>query len=203
MFAILRAVDQQTDDQHTALNAAALNPAHIPGLMPAPATAPDASTQGRKTDEQKTAEPGPEAEADDVTADEAEAEDVRAEEPEPATAPTADADAEPAADEPDPERPASGSAEDGPTLSASDRRGSITADRAGIRLCLDGEEADFGWDELSAVEYATSRWNRRFAVTVHLPRPRWFRMDVQAEDRASLAQWSEQLEEVLNAYFEE
>ncbi|WP_329395623.1 hypothetical protein [Streptomyces melanogenes] len=186
-------MDQQTDDQHAALNAAALNPAHVPGLMPAPATAPDASARGQKTDERKTAEPGPEAEAEDVTADE----------PEAAAAPTADADAEPAADEPDPERPAPGAAEDGPTLSASDRRGSITADHAGIRLRLDGEEADFGWDELSAVEYATSRWNRRFAVTVHLPRPRWFRMDVQAEDRASLAQWSEQLEEVLNAYFEE
>ncbi|WP_101386453.1 hypothetical protein [Streptomyces sp. TLI_146] len=184
-------MDQQTDDQHAALNAAALNPAHIPGLMPAPALAPDTSARGRKADERKEAEPGPEAEADDVTADE----------PEPAVAPTADA--EDAADEPVLERPAPGAAEDGPTLSASDRRGSITADHAGIRLCLDGEEADFGWDELSAVEYATSRWNRRFAVTVHLPRPRWFRMDVQAEDRASLAQWSEQLEEVLNAYFEE
>ncbi|WHM40575.1 hypothetical protein [Streptomyces sp. BPTC-684] len=186
-------MDQQTDDQHTALNAAALNPAHVPGLMPAPAAAPEASTEGQKTDRRKAAEPGPEAEAEDVTAGE----------PEPAAAPTADADAEPGADDPDPERPAPGAAEDGPALSVSDRRGSITADHSGIRLRLDDEEADFGWDELSAVEYATSRWNRRFTVTVHLPRPRWFRMDVQAEDRASLAQWSEQLEDVLNAYFEE
>lgn len=181
-------MDQRTDDQHPALNAAALNPAHIPGLMPAQAAAPEASTEG-----QGAAEPGPEPETEDVTAGA----------PEPAGAPAADADAEPEADDPAPEPPAPGAAEDGPVLLVSDRRGSITADHSGIRLRLDDEEAEFGWDELSAVEYATSRWTRRFTITVHLPRPRWFRMDVQAEDRASLAQWSEQLEEVLNAYFEE
>lgn len=179
-------MDQRTDDQHPALNAAALNPAHIPGLMPAQAAAPEVPTQV-----ESAAEPEPEPEADEVTAGQ----------PEPVAAPTADADddAEPGSDDPATEDVAG----DGPALVASDRRGSITADRSGVRLRLDDEEADFGWDELSAVEYATSRWNRRFTVTVHLPRPRWFRMDVQAEDRASLAQWSEQLEEVLNAYFED
>lgn len=187
-FDILRAVDQRTDDQHPALNAAALNPAHIPGLMPAQAAAPEASTEG-----QSAAEPGPEPEAEAVTAAE----------PGPTAAPAADTEPEAESDDPAPGHPVPGAAEDGPAFLASDRRGSITADRSGIRLRLDDEEADFGWDELSAVEYATSRWTRRFTITVHLPRPRWFRMDVQAEDRASLAQWSEQLEEVLNAYFEE
>lgn len=197
LFAILRAVDQRTDDQHTglnaaALNAAALNPAHIPGLTPAPAAAPEAPA-----DRQGAAGPEPEREpeTEEVAAEVADA-------PTGATVPAARAaDGDAAAGEPAPEE--ADAAGDGPVFSASDRRGSITADRSGIRLCLDGEEAEFGWDELSAVEYATSRWNRRFTITVHLPRPRWFRNDIQAADRASLAQWSEQLEEVLNAYFEE
>ncbi|MFD9793948.1 hypothetical protein ACFWXK_23715 [Streptomyces sp. NPDC059070] len=169
-------MDQRKNDEHTPLNTAALNPAYIPGLMPSPA-APAA--------EAVPVEPEPEVVVE-AAADEPG--------PAPADAEAADA-AEPAA-----ERPA---LEGGPTFEAADRRGSITADHKGIRLRLDGEEADFAWEELSAVEYATSRWAKRFTITVHLPRPRWFRTDVQAQDRAGLDQWSEQLEEVLNAYFEE
>ncbi|MFF1476309.1 hypothetical protein ACFVYD_01770 [Streptomyces sp. NPDC058301] len=180
-------MDQRTDDQHAALNAAALNPAHIPGLMPAPAAEPELKPEAKS---EPTPEPEPKSEhqPDAETQTQTETEDAAGDDRGPAAPPEADDDANP---------------EDGPVLFASDRRGSITADRSGIRLRLDDEEADFGWDELSAVEYATSRWSRRFTITVHLPRPRWFRTDVQAEDRASLAQWSEQLEEVLNAYFEE
>ncbi|MEU4348030.1 hypothetical protein [Streptomyces sp. NPDC023838] len=182
-------MDQRTDDQHAALNAAALNPAHIPGLMPASAAEPELKPEAKS---EPTPEPEPTSEhqpdAETQTEAETETEDAAVEDRGPAAAPEVDDDANP---------------EGGPVLFASDRRGSITADRSGIRLRLDDEEADFGWDELSAVEYATSRWSRRFTITVHLPRPRWFRTDVQAEDRASLAQWSEQLEEVLNAYFEE
>ncbi|MEV6549607.1 hypothetical protein AB0M57_12980 [Streptomyces sp. NPDC051597] len=200
-------MDQRTDDQHTALtaalNAAALNPAHVPGLMPAPAptseaqanpqdgTGPGAEPEGAVTEGRVTHD----AATDDAVTDDA-VEDAAA-----GAVPAAGPDA--GTDAPAAELPASEAADDGPVFSVSDRRGSITADRSGIRLCLDGEEAAFGWDELSAVEYATSRWTRRFTITVHLPRPRWFRNDVQAEDRASLEQWSEQLEEVLNAYFEE
>lgn len=189
VFAILRAVDQRTDDQpialSPALNAAGLNPAHIPGLTPAPAPAPeDAVTDGTAADDA----------VEDATVEDAAGEGAAV-----GAAPAPDADT----DDPAPERPAADAADDGPVFSVSDRRGGITADRSGIRLRLDGEEAEFGWEELSAVEYATSRWTRRFTITVHLPRPRWFRNDVQAEDRAHLEQWSEQLEEVLNAYFEE
>ncbi|MFK8906926.1 hypothetical protein [Streptomyces sp. YS-3] len=188
-------MDQRTDDQPTALNAAlnaaALNPAHVPGLMPAPAPAPEAPADRRDGAE-------PESEPEDAAAEGVVTDDVE-DAPGAAAAPAPDAEA----DDPAPERPGPGAADDGPVFSVSDRRGAITADRSGIRLSLDGEEAEFGWDELSAVEYATSRWTRRFTITVHLPRPRWFRNDVQADDRASLDRWSEQLEEVLNAYFEE
>ncbi|MEU5438703.1 hypothetical protein AB0G73_35935 [Streptomyces sp. NPDC020719] len=185
-------MDQRADDQHTPLNTAALNPAYVPGLMPSLGAAPEVATARQSA-------PGPEPDAQDAAADEpgtaASAADAATEartEAEPETADETGA--------ADPEE-----AQEGPTLLLSDRRGSITADRSGIRLRLDGEEAEFGWDELNAVEYATSRWTRRFTVTVHLARPRarWFRTDVQAPDRASLAQWPEQLEEVLNAYFEE
>ncbi|MBD0741447.1 hypothetical protein [Streptomyces sp. CBMA152] len=189
-------MDQRADDQHTPLNTAALNPAYVPGLMPSLAAAPEAakSRQGAA---------GPEPDAGDAAADE------------PGTAaPAADAETEAKVDaeseaesqtEAESDAADPGEGEEGPTLLLSDRRGSITADRSGIRLQLDGEEAEFGWDELSAVEYATARWTRRFTITLHLtgPRTRWFRTDVQAPDRPSLAQWSEQLEEVLNAYFEE
>lgn len=45
--------------------------------------------------------------------------------------------------------------EDGPVFDISDRRASMTADRTGVRFQLDETEAEFGWDEIGAVEVET------------------------------------------------
>lgn len=94
-------------------------------------------------------------------------------------------------------------AADGPVFEVSDRRGSITADREGIRFTLDDQEADFRWDEIGAVEVKSPRFGRRFTVTVHMSTNRWFNAEVEAAARSSLKEWAEELDAVLDAYFEE
>ncbi len=93
--------------------------------------------------------------------------------------------------------------EEGPVFAVSDRRGSITADRAGIRFTLDDQEAEFRWDEIGAVEIHSPRFGRRFTVTVHLSSRRWFNTEVEAEARSRLKEWTAELDTVLDAYFEE
>jgi hypothetical protein len=92
--------------------------------------------------------------------------------------------------------------EAGPVFEVSDRRGSITADRDGIRFRLDDEEAEFRWDELGAVEVKCARFGRRFTVTVHLSTRRWFDAEVEAATRSRLKEWTAELDAVLDAYFE-
>ena len=99
------------------------------------------------------------------------------------------------------EEPADESDGDGPVLEAKDRRGSITVDASGVRFTLDDQEADFTWDEISAVEFGTAR--KRLTVTVHMPNSRWFPNDVEAPDKARLKEWTDQLDKALDTYFEE
>ncbi|MER5441742.1 hypothetical protein [Streptomyces sp. NPDC002790] len=101
----------------------------------------------------------------------------------------------------DPAGPEDAEDADGPVMEAKDRRGSITVDATGVRYTLDDQEADFTWDEISAVEFGTAR--KRLTVTVHLPNSRWFPNDVEAPDKARLAEWTDQLDKALDAYFEE
>ncbi|MEB8340064.1 hypothetical protein [Streptomyces endophyticus] len=113
---------------------------------------------------------------------------------------------EPEAEEPTREEPPEASPgkepeADGPAMEAEDRRGSITVDATGVRFTLDDQEADFTWDEISAVEYGTVR--KRLTVTVHMPNSRWFPNDVEAPDKARLAEWTDQLDKALDTYFEE
>ncbi|WP_328754612.1 hypothetical protein OHA28_20830 [Streptomyces sp. NBC_00269] len=89
----------------------------------------------------------------------------------------------------------------GPDFTASDRRGSITADATGVRLQLDDQEAEFHWDEIGAVEVGTSR--RRLTVTVHTPDSRWYPNDVEAPNKARAQEWADELDKVLDAYFED
>ncbi|WP_457492755.1 hypothetical protein [Streptomyces sp. P5_D11] len=77
------------------------------------------------------------------------------------------------------------------------------ADREGIRFTLDDQEADFRWDEIGAVEVKSPRFGRRFTVTVHMSTNRWFNAEVEAAARSSLKEWAEELDAVLDAYFEE
>ncbi|MFJ9039303.1 hypothetical protein ACIRF8_22230 [Streptomyces sp. NPDC102406] len=134
--------------------------------------------------------PGAEAVAEDVkdtvTEPDETTEEVTREEPQDA--------------KPEPE-PAPAADVDGPAMEAKDRRGSITVDATGVRFTLDDQEADFTWDEISAVEYGTSR--KRLTVTVHTPNSRWYPNDVEAPDKARLAEWTDQLDKALDAYFED
>ena len=92
---------------------------------------------------------------------------------------------------------------DGPVFEVSDRRGSITADRTGVRFTLDGEEAEFGWDEIGAVEVDAARFGRRFTVTVYMTTRRWYSAEVTAPAKSHLREWAAELDVALDAYFEQ
>ncbi|MFF5469251.1 hypothetical protein [Streptomyces achromogenes] len=92
---------------------------------------------------------------------------------------------------------------DGPVFEAADRRARIVADRKGVRLSLDEEACEFRWDEIAAVETETPRFGKRYTVTVHTPDRRWFPIEIEAAARARFKEWDEQLDAVLDAYFEE
>ncbi|AXG76518.1 hypothetical protein [Streptomyces paludis] len=185
-------MEQRIDPKVQPEYAAGTDPAYIPGL-----TAP------RPGAEEKTApaeEPEPEAAAEadvqDAAAEDADREDAPAADSEPA-------ESEPAESEQGKKEGEAAAEDDGPVFEASDRRGSITADRDGVRFRLDEEEADFRWDEIGAVEVGTPRFGRRFTVTVHVSSRRWFTAEVDAAARSDLKGWAAELDAVLDAYFEE
>ncbi|WP_344631959.1 hypothetical protein [Streptomyces glaucosporus] len=91
----------------------------------------------------------------------------------------------------------------GPAFEVSDHRGSIAAGRTGVTFRLDGEEAFFPWREIGAVQIDLPRFGRRFSVTVHTTARRWYDADVQAPSRKLLKQWSDELDAVLDVYFED
>jgi hypothetical protein len=168
-------VEQRIDTQKvTPVDAAGADPASVPGLTP-PRQAPE--TEGKALPLEKT-EPTEPAEELDTEPEPEPAEDVA---DAPTDAPSADA--------------------AGPDFTASDRRGSITADATGVRLRLDDQEAEFRWDEIGAVEVGTSR--RRLTVTVHTPDSRWYPNDVEAPNKARAQEWADELDKVLDAYFED
>ncbi|MEV6424841.1 hypothetical protein [Streptomyces sp. NPDC051662] len=189
-------MEQRIDSNIWPERAVGKDPAYVPGLMvPRPAGTAGTDPEQAETEE-RTPEGGapsdalPEAvpdrpalDANSTTTDRAEsAEDASAGE----DAPTDDA-----------------SAEDGPVFEATDRRGAITADSKGVRFRLDDQEADFWWSEIGAVEIKTPRFGRRFTVTVHMSERRWFDAEVEADTRNRLKEWTEELDAVLDAYFEE
>ncbi|WP_435296365.1 hypothetical protein [Streptomyces sp. YPW6] len=163
-----------------------------PAFIPLPGLAAPAGTR----------EPEPEAESPAG----AKAAEIRDDE---AEAPAADgeADQEPEAADVaaavDGETEADAGAEDGPVFEVSDRRGSIRVAREGVRFRLDDQEAEFGWDEIAAVETTPARFGRRFTVTVHLSSRRWFNAEVEAANRGELKSWPAELDKALDAYFEE
>jgi hypothetical protein len=179
-------VEQRIDPNTQPAYAAGTDPAYIPGL-----TAP--LTVGTpEADQEKTEVPAPEG----AVPDDALAEDA------PGGA-AADSGSEDAKDGEQKEHEKDEKGENGPVFEVSDRRGSITADRDGIRFRLDDQEAEFHWDEVGAVEVKVPRFGRRFTVTVHMSSRRWFNAEVEAAARSSLKAWAEELDVVLDAYFEE
>ncbi|MDX2918077.1 MULTISPECIES: hypothetical protein [Streptomyces] len=165
-----------------------------PAFIPLPGLAAPAGTR----------EPEPEAESQVGP----EAAEFRDDEAEPAAA-EGDADREPeaadgaAAVDGDAEAQADAEDRDGPVFEVSDRRGSIRVAREGVRFRLDDQEAEFGWDEIGAVETTPARFGRRFTVTVHLSSRRWFNAEVEAASRSELKSWPAELDKALDAYFEE
>jgi len=188
--AILPTVEQRIGPSIQPLQGAAADPAFVPGITgPRPAE-PEATEPDDSVEE--TVE---EAAADEETA----AEEETAADTEAAAAETAPE-----------EKPAAGPAEEpeeapegGPVFEASDRRAKITADHSGVRLRLDDQQAEFRWDEIGAVETETSRFGRWFTVTVHTPDRRWYPVEIAIPSRGKVKEWESELDEVLDAYFEE
>lgn len=96
-----------------------------------------------------------------------------------------------------------GGPDGGPVFEASDRRAKIVADRRGVRLRLDEESCEFRWDEIAAVETESPRFGKRYTITVHTPDRRWYPIEIEAATRARFREWDEQLDAVLDAYFED
>ncbi|MGW3502348.1 hypothetical protein ACWDMY_16735 [Streptomyces globisporus] len=180
-------MEQSIDSNKKPEFAAGTDPAFIPlpGLAaPAGIRKPEPEAESKaspRDDEAGTAAAEADAAREPEAADDAAAVDGRTES-------QADADAD---------------AEDGPVFEVSDRRGSIRVAREGVRFRLDDQEAEFGWDEIGAVETTPARFGRRFTVTVHLSSRRWFNAEVEAASRSELKSWPAELDKALDAYFEE
>ncbi|MBC9728369.1 hypothetical protein [Streptomyces sp. TRM68367] len=157
------------------LEGAGFDPAFIPGLTsPVTGEAEDAKPEETEEEVEEVEETSSEA-GDAVEPEESE----EAEEPEEEAAP------------------------DGPVFEASDRRARFVADHRGVRLTLDDQECEFRWDEVAAVETETPRFGKRYTITVHTPDRRWYPIEIEATARSVFKDWDEQLDAVLDAYFEE
>ncbi|MFE4690547.1 hypothetical protein ACFRH6_10870 [Streptomyces sp. NPDC056749] len=191
-------MEQRIDSNTKPEFAAGTDPAYIPGLTaPAPA---------RTEAEAEKTEPGEIRDAEVAEAPAEGAADKAVDDSEAAVDATPDEDVEP-----EDVVPGTGAAgveeeaavEDGPVFEVSDRRGSIRVDAEGVRFRLDDQEAEFDWSEIGAVEVRTGRFGRRFTVTVHMSSRRWFNAEVEAGSRSDLKGWTAELDEALDAYFEE
>ena len=184
-------MEQRIDSNTKTEFAAGTDPAYIPGLTAPPPARTEVEAEAEATEEIR------DAEAEDTLAGEAAEEAV-----DDSTA--ADGAAPEAGAAPDAEAVRKGAdAGDGPVFEVSDRRGSIRVDAEGVRFRLDDQEAEFDWAEIGAVEVRTGRFGRRFTVTVHLSSRRWFNAEVEAGSRSDLKRWTAELDEALDAYFEE
>ncbi|WP_328379483.1 hypothetical protein OHB13_32580 [Streptomyces sp. NBC_00440] len=194
------------------VHAAATDPAYVPGLMP-----PRADTQAAESPEPADGETPERTEGSADTAPPQEpagdgAPDGAAA-PESAAAPTEPTEAGADAAEHESSGPEDAGREgdteagedDGadPAFEVADRRSVIIANRAGMVLRLDDQEAEFDWSEIGAVEFETAKYGRRLTVFVHMPNRHTYQADVTASGRDQLKEWSAQLDTVLDRYFEE
>ncbi|MFE0252034.1 hypothetical protein [Streptomyces sp. NPDC059010] len=185
-------MEQRIGSGSQPLEGAGFDPAFIPGLTSPASAKPERvkdedvaeETDSKEVDAEEAASDGTDSEETDVEADdEAEVED------------DADADEDDGDDEE--EAPV-----DGPVFEASDRRARIVADHRGVRLSLDDQECEFRWDEIGAVETEAPRFGKRYTITVHTPDRRWYPIEIEATARSSFKAWDEELDAVLDAYFE-
>ncbi|MGW4877084.1 hypothetical protein ACWEPI_11060 [Streptomyces sp. NPDC004262] len=175
-------MEQRIGANSQPLEGAGFDPAFIPGLTsPVSAGPVDAEAEAagaeKAEDVQDAAEPA--SAAGDVTGDRAAKDGATA-------------------DEGDEEEAAGG-----PRFEASDRRARIVADRQGVRLALDEENCEFRWDEIGAIETEAPRFGKRFTITVHTPERRWYPIEIEAASRSRFKEWEDDLDAVLDAYFED
>ncbi|MGW5444637.1 hypothetical protein [Streptomyces asiaticus] len=191
-------MEQSTGPIIPPMHTAGTDPGYIPGLTsPRPADveedAPDKAA-AEQPPEEVTAEDEPEL--DDEEGVEAEAEsDGEADVSKDVVA--SDGEADDDAEDEDADE------DGGAVFEVSDRRGAIRAGRRGVVFELDGEKAEFGWDEIGAVEVDTPRFGKRFGITVYTTNRRWYTADVEAPARKLLKEWTAELDAVLDAYFED
>ncbi|MFF7051880.1 hypothetical protein ACFY94_26380 [Streptomyces griseorubiginosus] len=169
-------MEQRIGSSSQPLEGAGFDPAYIPGLTsPVSGEAESAPEKAEVTAEEAVEEPAEESTEE------------RAEEP------TGEHAEEPAEEE----------APDGPVFEASDRRARVVADHQGVRLSLDDQACEFRWDEIGAIETETPRFGKRYTITVHTPDRRWYPIEIEAKSRSSFEEWDEQIDAVLDAYFED
>ncbi|MFE2597372.1 hypothetical protein ACFXCZ_12860 [Streptomyces sp. NPDC059396] len=179
-------MEQHTDPIILPTHPAGTDPAFIPGLVPPRPAGADEEDGAAPEQVADTPPDAPEAAA---AAADAEA----------AAAPAAP---DKVADDDEAEAPTE-KGDDGPVFEVSDRRGTIVADHAGITFRLDGEEAQFDWEEVKAVETDVPRFGRRFGITVYTSPQRWFQHDVEGSSREQLKQWATELDAVLDVRFDD
>ncbi|CAL9437042.1 hypothetical protein [Streptomyces sp. enrichment culture] len=167
------------------LEGAGFDPAFIPGLT-APVSGREEGTRPGKDDRR-----GEPEESNGTVNSGSSSPEARDAVPGPEDAPQDAAEEDPAA------------VPDGPVFEASDRRATIVADHRGVRLRLDDQECEFRWDEIGAVETETARFGKRYTVTVHTPDRRWYPIEIEAPARSRFAEWDEQLDAVLDVYFDD
>ncbi|WP_445395617.1 hypothetical protein ACSMX9_19620 [Streptomyces sp. LE64] len=175
-------MEQPIGKNPSLVDAAAIDPAHVPGIAtPVAVSKPGAARpDGDDPDGGEPPAPGESA---------VEPADVVPSEPAPGAG-------EPAAE--------TGSAvPEGPAFEASDRRGSMAVDGTGVRFTLDDQAAEWTWDEIGAVEVTTGRFPRRLTLYVHTPDRRWYPNEVHARSKGELARWVEELDAALDAWFDE
>ncbi|MGW3283356.1 hypothetical protein ACWDR3_01775 [Streptomyces sp. NPDC001002] len=173
-------MEQRIGSSSQPLEGAGFDPAFIPGLTSPVSDEPAKAKEPDEAEDAAAEQPGTDNEADTEAA-------------------AAEVDVE-SDDEDTDDAEESG---DGPVFEASDRRARIVADEKGVRLSLDDQSCEFRWDEIGAVETETPRFGKRFTITVHTPERRWYPIEIEATSRARFAEWEEQLDAVLDAYFEE
>ncbi|AGP56386.1 hypothetical protein M271_24460 [Streptomyces rapamycinicus NRRL 5491] len=181
------------------MHTAGTDPGYIPGLTsPRPAdeeeNTPEDKAAAEQPPEEVTAEDEPELDEEEGVEVEAES-DGETDASKDVVASDGEADDDEEAEDAD--------ADGGAVFEVSDRRGAIRAGRRGVTFELDGEKAEFGWDEIGAVEVDAPRFGKRFGITVYTTNRRWYTADVEAPARKLLKEWTAELDAVLDAYFED
>ncbi|WP_369172054.1 hypothetical protein AB5J49_30430 [Streptomyces sp. R28] len=195
-------MEQRIGSGSQPLEGAGFDPAFIPGLT-SPASAEPVDVKDDDVAEESASEKTDSERADSAKSnagdtDSGDTDLKAADEPEAEADDADDDETDEEADEAEDEAPA-----DGPVFDAADRRARIVADHKGVRLSLDDQECEFRWDEIGAIETEAPRFGKRFTVTVHTPDRRWYPIEIEAAARSRFKEWDEQLDAVLDAYFEE